>query len=116
MREVAVQSVNDTTSSDDRKNLQTEMDALVLKLTTFILVNSRPSIEPSPSAADLEITQQFLNAAEALDLRMREYLIIEKCAELNFAPVIYSVIPSGAMIEILLISPVNREIFSLHLS
>ena len=32
MREVAVQSVNDTTSSDDRKNLQTEMDALVLEV------------------------------------------------------------------------------------
>ena len=32
MREVAVQSVNDTTSSDDRKNLQTEMDALVLEI------------------------------------------------------------------------------------
>ena len=32
MREVAVQAANDTTSSDDRKNLQTEMDALVLEI------------------------------------------------------------------------------------
>jgi flagellin len=32
MREIAVQASNDTNSSDDRKNLQTEMDALVTEI------------------------------------------------------------------------------------
>jgi flagellin len=32
MREIAVQASNDTNSTDDRKNLQTEMDALVIEI------------------------------------------------------------------------------------
>ena len=58
--------------------------ALELNVAAFILVHNHPSGDPSPSDADIVITQQIKRAAEALGLTVHDHLIIGKSAELIF--------------------------------
>ena len=58
--------------------------ALELNVAVFILVHNHPSGDPSPSDADIVMTQQIKRAAEALGLKAHDHFIIGKLAELSF--------------------------------
>ncbi len=50
--------------------------ALELGASALILVHNHPSGDPSPSAADIQMTLQIRDAAEMLGLRLHDHLII----------------------------------------
>lgn len=58
--------------------------ALELNACALILVHNHPSGDPSPSEADIVMTQQIEDAATALGLTLHDHLIIGKSNELSF--------------------------------
>jgi len=58
--------------------------ALEINASALILVHNHPSGDPSPSAADIDMTQRIRAAAEALGLVLHDHLIIGKSRELSF--------------------------------
>jgi DNA repair protein RadC len=58
--------------------------ALELNASSLILVHNHPSGDPTPSQADITMTMQIRDAAEALDLSLHDHLIIGKSTELSF--------------------------------
>ncbi len=58
--------------------------ALELNASALILVHNHPSGDPTPSNADLTMTRQVQDAAEALGLTLHDHLIIGKSRELSF--------------------------------
>ena len=58
--------------------------ALELNASALILVHNHPSGDPTPSDADLSMTQQIRDAAEVLGLVLHDHLIIGKERELSF--------------------------------
>ncbi|KKK70142.1 hypothetical protein LCGC14_2926960 [marine sediment metagenome] len=58
--------------------------ALELNASALILVHNHPSGDPTPSQTDIEMTQQVLNACNALGLALHDHLIIGKSRELSF--------------------------------
>lgn len=58
--------------------------ALELNASALILVHNHPSGDPTPSEADIAMTQQIRTAAEALGLTLHDHLVIGKSRELSF--------------------------------
>ena len=58
--------------------------ALELNAASLILVHNHPSGDPTPSQADIAMTQQIIDAAKTLSIRVHEHLIIGKSCELSF--------------------------------
>lgn len=58
--------------------------ALELNASALILVHNHPSGDPSPSRADVDMTQQVVAACDALGLALYDHLIIGKSRELSF--------------------------------
>jgi DNA repair protein RadC len=58
--------------------------ALELNASAMILVHNHPSGDPTPSDADISMTDQIDNAARALGLTLHDHLIIGKSTELSF--------------------------------
>ena len=58
--------------------------ALELNASALILVHNHPSGDPTPSDADLAMTQQVQHACQALGLTLHDHLIIGKSRELSF--------------------------------
>lgn len=58
--------------------------ALELNASALILVHNHPSGDPTPSAADIDMTLRIQSAAEALNLTLHDHLIIGKQRELSF--------------------------------
>ena len=58
--------------------------ALELNASALILVHNHPSGDPSPSQADITMTEQINTAAQALGLVVHDHLIIGKSRELSF--------------------------------
>lgn len=58
--------------------------ALEIGATALILVHNHPSGDPTPSTADISMTEQIRSGAEALGLTLHDHLIIGKSAELSF--------------------------------
>ena len=58
--------------------------ALELNASALILVHNHPSGDPTPSQADIDMTQQICSAARALDIAVHDHLIIGKSCELSF--------------------------------
>lgn len=50
--------------------------ALELGASAIILVHNHPSGDPTPSRADIEMTNQIVTAAKALNIRVHDHLII----------------------------------------
>jgi DNA repair protein RadC len=50
--------------------------ALELGASAVILVHNHPSGDPTPSASDVEMTKQIVNAARALDIAVHDHLVI----------------------------------------
>lgn len=58
--------------------------ALELNAASLILVHNHPSGDPTPSNADIAMTEQINTAAQALGITLHDHLIIGKSAELSF--------------------------------
>ncbi|MDA7423854.1 RadC family protein [Thalassococcus lentus] len=58
--------------------------ALDLNASALILVHNHPSGDPTPSAADIDMTAQIRTAAEAMDIVLHDHLVIGKSRELSF--------------------------------
>ena len=58
--------------------------ALELNAAALILVHNHPSGDPSPSQADIAMTEQIRLAAEALSITLHDHLIIGKEREASF--------------------------------
>lgn len=58
--------------------------ALELNASALILVHNHPSGDPTPSEADIDMTNQINAACDALGLTLHDHLIIGKSRELSF--------------------------------
>lgn len=58
--------------------------ALELNASALILVHNHPSGDPTPSDADIAMTDQIANAANALGLVLHDHLVIGKSCEISF--------------------------------
>ncbi len=58
--------------------------ALELNASALILVHNHPTGDPSPSEADIAMTEQIRRAAEALSITLHDHLIIGKEREASF--------------------------------
>lgn len=58
--------------------------ALELNASALILVHNHPSGDPTPSAADIAMTEQISRAAQALQIALHDHLIIGKSRETSF--------------------------------
>ncbi|WP_108813371.1 RadC family protein [Loktanella sp. Alg231-35] len=58
--------------------------ALELNAAALILVHNHPSGDPTPSPADIEMTQKINVAANALGVTLHDHLIVGKSCELSF--------------------------------
>ncbi|WP_238547780.1 RadC family protein [Meridianimarinicoccus roseus] len=58
--------------------------ALELNASALILVHNHPSGDPTPSEADITMTERIQNAAQVLGLTLHDHLIIGKSQELSF--------------------------------
>jgi len=50
--------------------------ALQLDASAMILVHNHPSGDPSPSKADIDMTKQIVNAADALGITVHDHIIV----------------------------------------
>src|SRR3990167_9177699 len=48
----------------------------IMGVASIILYHNHPSGDPTPSAEDLRLTRQLVHAAELLDLRIHDHLIL----------------------------------------
>ncbi|WP_103335192.1 RadC family protein [Pseudotabrizicola formosa] len=58
--------------------------ALELNASALILVHNHPSGDPTPSQADIAMTNQILEACQVLGIVLHDHLIIGKSRELSF--------------------------------
>lgn len=58
--------------------------ALELNATALILVHNHPSGDPTPSVADINMTEQIQRAGEALSITLHDHLVIGKSCEISF--------------------------------
>ena len=58
--------------------------ALELSASAIILVHNHPSGDPTPSRADIEMTNQIVTAAKALGIRVHDHLVIGAAREASF--------------------------------
>ena len=58
--------------------------ALELTASAIILVHNHPSGDPTPSAADIEMTKQIVKAAQPLGVKVHDHLIIGHRTEASF--------------------------------
>lgn len=58
--------------------------ALLLNASALILVHNHPSGDPTPSRADITMTDQIAAAAQALGIVLHDHVIIGKSDELSF--------------------------------
>ena len=58
--------------------------ALELNASALILVHNHPSGDPTPSQADIDMTNQIELACGALGLTLHDHLIVGKSRELSF--------------------------------
>lgn len=59
--------------------------ALHLNAVSIIIAHNHPSGDPSPSRADIEITENLENALQAIDIKLHDHLIIAKDKHFSFA-------------------------------
>lgn len=58
--------------------------ALELNATALILVHNHPSGDPSPSNADIEMTQRIQDAADILGISLHDHIVVGKACDLSF--------------------------------
>ena len=60
-------------------------DALLTQATSLVLIHNHPSSNLNPSPADISITQKVKKAAELIDVRLMDHLILSEDAYYSFA-------------------------------
>ena len=58
--------------------------ALQLNASALILVHNHPSGDPTPSAADIDMTAQVGRAAEVLGITLHDHVVIGRAGEVSF--------------------------------
>ncbi len=58
--------------------------ALELGASAIILVHNHPSGDPTPSRADIEMTNQIVAAAKALSIRVHDHIVVGHASEVSF--------------------------------
>ena len=58
--------------------------ALDLDATALILVHNHPSGDPTPSAADIEMTEKVRATAEAMGIVLHDHIVIGRSGEVSF--------------------------------
>ncbi len=58
--------------------------ALEVNASALILVHNHPSGDPTPSTADIEMTEKIREAADALGITLHDHLIVGRASELSF--------------------------------
>jgi len=58
--------------------------ALHLNASALILVHNHPSGDPTPSAADIDMTAQVARAAEVLGITLHDHVVIGRAGEVSF--------------------------------
>ena len=58
--------------------------ALELSATAIILVHNHPSGDPTPSRADIQMTQAIATAARSLDIELHDHIIVGKQGHASF--------------------------------
>ncbi|QDC07948.1 JAB domain-containing protein [Oceanicola sp. D3] len=58
--------------------------ALEVNASALILVHNHPSGDPTPSTADIEMTDKIREAADALGIALHDHLIVGRATELSF--------------------------------
>lgn len=58
--------------------------ALQLNASALILVHNHPSGDPTPSGADIDMTQQIAAAAATMGITLHDHIIIGKSCEISF--------------------------------
>ncbi|MBN2760251.1 MAG: DNA repair protein RadC [Rhodobacteraceae bacterium] len=58
--------------------------ALELNASALILVHNHPSGDPTPSQADIAMTEQVQRAGESLSITLHDHLVIGKSCEISF--------------------------------
>ncbi|PRY81755.1 DNA repair protein RadC [Marivita geojedonensis] len=58
--------------------------ALVLNASALILVHNHPSGDPTPSAADIDMTADIVRACDAVGITVHDHLIVGKSKEVSF--------------------------------
>lgn len=58
--------------------------ALELNASALILVHNHPSGDPTPSMADIEMTNAIRDAADILGITIHDHLVIGKAREVSF--------------------------------
>ncbi|SIS87356.1 RadC family protein [Phaeovulum vinaykumarii] len=58
--------------------------ALELNASALILVHNHPSGDPTPSEADIALTNQIMDAVQVLGIVLHDHLIVGKSRELSF--------------------------------
>ena len=58
--------------------------ALDLNATALILVHNHPSGDPTPSTADIDMTEDIVRACDAVGILVHDHLIIGKSKEVSF--------------------------------
>jgi DNA repair protein RadC len=58
--------------------------ALELSATALILVHNHPSGDPTPSHADIQMTQEIINVAKPLGISVHDHIIVGKEGHASF--------------------------------
>jgi DNA repair protein RadC len=58
--------------------------ALELSATAIVLVHNRPSGNPTPSRADIEMTKQIIAAAKPLGVVVHDHIIVGRQGHASF--------------------------------
>ena len=58
--------------------------ALELNSTALILIHNHPSGDPTPSQADIEITEQIRESCKVMGIKLHDHLVIGKSRKLSF--------------------------------
>ena len=58
--------------------------ALQLNASALILVHNHPSGDPTPSAADIDMTAQVGRAADVLGITLHDHVVIGRAGEVSF--------------------------------
>lgn len=58
--------------------------ALALSASALILVHNHPTGDPSPSAADIDMTRRVVEAARALDLQVHDHVVVGRNGVASF--------------------------------
>lgn len=58
--------------------------ALELNASSIIMVHNHPSGDPTPSRADIEMTKQVIMAAQALNIKVHDHIIVGRQIDASF--------------------------------